>query len=204
MVNAQKSMEKILENIKLKKITSDLLLHVCCAPCGSYVLDYLSNYFSNISCFFYNPNIYPESEYKLRLLNLENLVEQLKPINGNGDIKILNGDYDLEKFYSVAEAYSNEPEGGKRCYNCIKLRLEETAKVASEEKFDYFATTLTVSPHKNATMINDLAENLSQKYNVKYLPSDFKKKDGFKKSILLSKKFNLYRQNYCGCEYSIR
>ena len=192
--NYQKVMEQILKNIN----GESLLLHSCCAPCSSYVIGLLSNYFK-ITVFYYNPNISPEEEYQKRVK------EQIKFINSlttKYRVDFIEGDYEHKKFLEISNGLENEKEGGKRCFKCYRQRLEKTAILAKSQKYDYFCTTLSVSPYKNANKLNEIGKELEQKYNVKYLYSDFKKKDGYKKSIELSKKYNLYRQDYCGCKFS--
>ena len=175
-----------------------ILLHSCCGPCSSYVITYLKDYF-DITVLYYNPNIEPESEY------IKRKNEQIKLINLlNANIKLLDIDYDNEAFRNKVVGYESEKEGGARCHLCYELRLDKTASLAKENNYEYFCTTLTVSPYKNAKVVNELGEMLEKKYNIKWLYSDFKKEDGYKKSIELSKKYNLYRQDYCGCKYSIR
>ena len=196
-INYQLLLDETIEKIKESDYKPKLLLHVCCAPCSSYVLDYLANYF-NISLFFYNPNIAPIEEYDKRIIELNRFVDEF-----NKDIKIIPGNYNNNLYEEMIKGLENEPEGGKRCIKCFHLRLEETAKKAKELNFDYFTTTLSISPYKNATTLNSIGKNLEHKYNIKYLYSDFKKKDGYKKSIELSNKYQLYRQDYCGCIYSI-
>lgn len=202
LVNFQKILEEIIEDIKFEMNHPTLLLHSCCAPCSTYVLDYLMKYFK-ITVFYYNPNIYPRAEYEKRLANQKKLIIQM---NGefNSKINFIEGEYCNMEFCKNFMGLELEPEGGKRCELCYRLRLEATAKMAYKNKFDYFTTTLTVSPHKNAQTINDIGKDLANKYNVKYLFSDFKKKEGYKKSIELSRKYELYRQNYCGCVFSKR
>lgn len=196
--NYQVKLEEIIkENQELKKIPT-LLLHSCCAPCSSYVLEYLTNYFK-ITIFYYNPNIYPYDEYKKRLSEQIRLINSL-PVKNK--IDILYCDYDNNKFENIVKGLENEKEGGNRCHKCYELRLEKTAITAKENNFDYFSTTLTVSPYKNSNILNEIGDVLSKKYNIKYLYSDFKKKEGYKRSIELSKMYDLYRQNYCGCIYS--
>lgn len=188
-------MEEQLENIKTG---STLLLHACCAPCSSAVLERLSSFFK-ITIIYYNPNITEEKEYLKRLEELKNFIKKIKtkyPIN------IIDTRYDPQEFYTIAKGLEKEKERGKRCYECYKLRLEETAKVAKEKNYDFFATTLTLSPYKKTDWINEIGNNLSSKYQTNYLYSDFKKKNGYQRSIELSKKYNLYRQDYCGCIYS--
>ena len=196
--NFQKEMDKLIEQNLKDGITPSLLLHSCCAPCSSYVLEYLSQFF-NITVLYYNPNISPKDDYLYRLQEEKRLISEMKFKN---PVKILDCDYNADEFFVVAKGLEKEPEGGKRCEKCFDLRLDFTAKTAKENKFDYFATTLTISPLKNANLINQIGESLAEKYNVKYLSSDFKKKEGYKRSIILSKEYNLYRQNYCGCVFS--
>lgn len=196
--NYQKEMDLIITQNQKDGITPSLLLHSCCAPCSSYVLEYLSEYFL-ITVLYYNPNISPKEEYFYRLNEEKRLISEMKFKNS---VSILDCDYEAEEFFSVSNGYEKEPEGGKRCEKCFDLRLDFTAKTAKEKFFDYFATTLTISPLKNAPLINSIGEKLQEKYNVKYLCSDFKKKEGYKRSIALSKEYNLYRQNYCGCVFS--
>ena len=187
--------ENILNNLKEKK---KLLLHSCCAPCSSYVISYLSNYF-DITILYYNPNIYPYKEYKKRKDEQIKLINEIHTIN---KLDIIDCDYDNELYDELIKGMENEPERGKRCRVCYLMRMEKTALIAKNNDYDYFCTTLSVSPYKNADWINEFGKELEKKYNIKWLYSDFKKKDGYKESILLSKKYNLYRQNYCGCIYS--
>ena len=187
--------EDILNNLNGKK---KLLLHSCCGPCSSYVISYLTNYF-DITILYYNPNIYPYDEY------LKRKQEQIKLINEidcSNNLDIMDCDYDNDLYEKCIIGLENEPERGNRCMVCYNLRMEKTAKMAKEYNYDYFCTTLSVSPYKNAEWINEIGEKLQNKYNINWLYSDFKKKDGYKQSILLSKKYNLYRQDYCGCIYS--
>lgn len=195
-MNYQKELDSILENLDSNNKT--LLLHSCCAPCSSYVLEYLSSYFK-ITVLYYNPNISPVEEYNKRKEEQIRLINEL-----NKDIKIMDVNYENELFEKIAHGLENEKEGGARCKKCYYLRLEKTALTAKENNFDYFATTLTVSPYKNSTAINEIGKFLEEKYQVKYLCSDFKKKEGYKRSIELSKIYGLYRQDYCGCIYSKR
>lgn len=196
-IDYQKKLEDILEKIDKPK---KLLLHSCCAPCSSYVLLYLTKYF-DISIFYYNPNITEEDEFKKRLNEQIRLINEITKEN---KIDIIEGKYEKEKFEETINGLENEKEGGARCFKCYRLRMEETAKLAKELEYDYFTTTLSISPYKNAAKLNEIGEQLEKEYNVKYLYADFKKKDGYKKSIELSKKYNLYRQDYCGCTYSKR
>ena len=186
------------EIIKNLNTTPNLLLHSCCAPCSSYVISYLSDYF-NITVLYYNPNISPKEEYEIRKKEQIRLIDELKTKN---KVSFIDCDYDNETYEKQIKGLEQEKEGGKRCYKCFLLRLEKTASLAHEYNYDFFTTTLSVSPYKNSYVLNDIGDMLEKKYNVKWLYSDFKKKDGYKKSIELSKKYNLYRQNYCGCIYS--
>lgn len=185
----QKQLEKIPPGTKL-------FLHACCAPCSSTVLERLGNIFT-ISIFYYNPNITEKAEYDKRVVEIKKFIAKFKT---KYPISLIEGNYEPEKFFAIAKNLENEQERGKRCYKCYKLRLEETAKVAEELGFPYFATTLTLSPYKNSDWLNEIGEGLN--YNTTYLYSDFKKHNGYKRSIELSKEYDLYRQNYCGCIYS--
>lgn len=196
-MNYQLVLDKTIDSIN--GTFPSLLLHVCCAPCSSYVLTYLSNYF-DITVLYYNPNISPYDEYLKRLNEEKKLIKELN----NDHIHIMECDYDNVLFDEMALGLENVPEGGVRCYNCFRLRLEKTALLAKKFNFDYFTTTLTISPLKNSRVLNSIGGELGDKYGVKYLFSDFKKREGYKTSIVLSKKYNLYRQDYCGCIYSKR
>ncbi len=197
-LNYQKELDKILEELAEAGTVPRLLLHSCCAPCSSYVLEYLSEYFS-ITVYYYNPNIYPESEYEKRINEQQSLLLRM-PFHH--PVSFLAGPYEKEKFYAMAKGLETEEEGGSRCMKCYELRLSEAARVAKEGGFDYFTTTLSISPQKNAQALNAIGLRLADEYGVKYLVSDFKKKDGYKRSIELSREYDLYRQNYCGCEFS--
>ena len=175
-----------------------ILLHSCCAPCSSHVISVLKDYF-DITIFYYNPNISPIQEYEKRKQEQISFIKQL-----DCGIKIMDCDYDNDVYEECIKGLENEKEGGARCLKCFRLRLEKTAKLASINNFDYFCTTLTVSPYKNSQVINNIGKELMNIYNVKWLYSDFKKEEGYKHSIVLSKQYNLYRQDYCGCIYSIR
>ena len=194
-MNYEKLME---EQILNSKEGSSLLLHACCAPCSSAVLERLASHFK-ISILYYNPNITEEKEYQKRLDELRKFISKL---NFKYQINIIDSRYEPKEFFQIAKGLEKEKERGKRCYKCYELRLEETAKVAKEKNFDFFATTLTLSPYKMTSWLNEIGENLSEKYQANYLYSDFKKKNGYKRSIELSKEYNLYRQDYCGCIYS--
>jgi len=196
--NYQKVLEKELEKIKSSNITPNILLHSCCGPCSSYVIEYLTNYF-NITILYYNPNISPISEYEKRKKEQIRLINTIPKVN---KIDILDCDYDNDIYEEAVKGLEFEPERGKRCTKCFNLRLNKTAELAKNNNFDYFGTTLTVSPYKNSKLLNEIGKNLEEKYKIKYLYSDFKKNNGYKRSIELSKKYNLYRQNYCGCIYS--
>lgn len=195
-VNYQKQLDKIIE--ELRDEVPSLLLHTCCAPCSSYCIEYLAEYF-NITVLYYNPNIYPEAEYLKRKAEQKRLISEMKT---KYPVKMLDCDFESEKFYEMAKGMENCREGGERCFKCYRLRLQKTAIEAKKNGFDYFTTSLTISPLKNAQKINEIGEELAIEYNVKWLPSDFKKREGYKRSIELSKAFNLYRQNYCGCIFS--
>ncbi len=193
--NAQKNMDKLIEGLNSVPV---LLIHACCAPCSSYVIEYLSQYF-HINILYYNPNITDEDEYKYRLSEEERLINEL-PVKY--PVKLIAGDYNPDIYLNAVKGLENESEGGKRCEVCFELRLREAAEKCREIGADYFLTTLTISPLKNAEKINAIGERIAEEYGVKYLPSDFKKKNGYKRSIELSKEYNLYRQNYCGCVFS--
>ena len=196
--NYQLKLDKELLRLSSKERRPRLLLHVCCAPCSSYVLEYLSKYFE-ITAFFYNPNISPKSEYDYRAEELIRLTKEM-PLPHPVTCRI--EDYDSSAFLAIAKSLESEPEGGERCTACYRLRLTETAKIAAAEKYDYFTTTLSISPLKDAARLNSIGGDLSQEYGVPYLYSDFKKREGYKRSIQLSSTYNLYRQDYCGCVFS--
>lgn len=197
-INYQKQLDKIIE--ELGDEVPSLLLHTCCAPCSSYCIEYLAEYF-NITVLYYNPNIYPEAEYLKRKAEQKRLISEMKT---KYPVKMLDCDFESEKFYQMVKGMENCREGGERCFKCYRLRLQKTAIEAKKNGFDYFTTSLTISPLKNAQKINEIGEELAIEYNVKWLPSDFKKREGYKRSIELSKEYNLYRQNYCGCVFSKR
>ena len=199
-INYQKELDKVIDSLKAKECVPRLLLHSCCAPCSSYVLEYLSEFFE-IVIFYYNPNIYPESEYYMRLAEQQKLIRDM---HFKHPVSFLAGDYDRERFYEMVRGMENLKEGGARCFKCYELRLRETAEQAVKSGFDYFTTTLSISPMKNAQTLNSIGLEIAEEYGVKYLTSDFKKKNGYKRSTELSKKYGLYRQDYCGCEYSLQ
>ncbi|MDD6878710.1 MAG: epoxyqueuosine reductase QueH [bacterium] len=197
-MNYQKELEKIIEKVKLLDYVPTLLLHSCCAPCSSYVLEYLSNYFK-ITIFYYNPNIYPQEEFNKRVEEQIRLINEL-PVKNK--VSFIKGKYDNGKYEQMIKGLEQEKEGSSRCFICYRLRLEETAKIAKKNNFDFFTTTLSISPYKNSSKLNEIGYELQKIYNVNYLFADFKKNNGYKRSIELSKIYNLYRQDYCGCIYS--
>ena len=196
-MNYDLEMEKQIKDISEG---TKLLLHACCAPCSSAVLERLGNYFE-VYIFYYNPNITDKNEYDKRIEEIKKLISL---IDTKYEVSLIEGNYEPAKFMEMAKGLESEPERGKRCYKCYSLRLEETARIADELGFNYFCTTLTLSPHKNSNWINEIGKNLDNKYQAHYLYSDFKKKNGYKRSIELSKIYDLYRQDYCGCVYSKR
>ncbi len=199
-INYQKKLENIIERNKREDILPSLLLHSCCAPCSSYTIEYLSDYFK-ISVLYYNPNISPRKEYEKRKAEQIRLIQSMPVKN---DVNFADCDYDCNEFFKIAKGYEDCREGGERCFRCYEQRLRRTAQEAQKGGYDYFCTTLSISPLKNAQKINEIGERLSEEYGVLWLPSDFKKREGYKRSIELSKEYNLYRQNFCGCVYSRR
>ena len=205
-VNYQKELDRILEELKDREEEAAeapytpprLLLHSCCAPCSSYVLEYLSEYFK-ITDFFFNPNIEPEPEYRHREEELKRLIGEM---HLKYPVTLVSGNYDPHRFYDAVRGLEKIPEGGDRCFACYRLRMEEAAELAAEGGYDYFTTTLSISPLKRADKINEIGAELAAKYGVKHLPSDFKKKGGYQRSVVLSKEYGLYRQDYCGCVFS--
>jgi|SRR5574344_127103 hypothetical protein len=196
--NFQLELDGIIKDDTEAGIVPTVLLHSCCAPCSSYTLEYLSQYF-NVTVYYYNPNIYPEEEYHKRVVEIERLIRELPATH---PISLVEGDYNPRDFYEIAKGLEKAPEGGERCRACYRLRLEHAAMIAKERGCDYFTTTLTISPLKRSDVINGIGEEIAGKYGVRFLPSDFKKRGGFLRSIQLSKDYNLYRQNYCGCIFS--
>lgn len=194
--NYQKELDKVILSLNGRRPT--LLLHSCCAPCSSYVLEYLSQYFQ-IILFYYNPNISPESEYRYRVAELQRLVKEM-PLDSA--VQMIEGEYDPNVFLNAVKGMETEPEGGERCKICYRLRLEEAARMAQELGCEYVTTTLSISPMKNASALNQIGGELADAYGVKYLYSDFKKRNGYKRSIELSAQYQLYRQDYCGCVFS--
>ncbi len=199
-LNYQKELEKLIEGVQKSGKVPRLFLHSCCAPCSSYVMEYLSQYFA-ITVFYYNPNIFPQEEYAKRVEEMKRLIGEMKFLH---PVEFLEGVYEPEKFFEMAKGLEKVPEGGERCFRCYRLRMEEAARLAAEGRYDYFTTTLSISPLKNAGKINEIGEELSKIYQISHLPSDFKKKNGYKRSIELSKEHELYRQDYCGCVFSRR
>lgn len=196
--NYQNKMEEIITRNQAQKKIPSLLLQACCAPCSSSVLEKISEYFY-ITILYYNPNISDATEYQKRLQEIYMLVEK---INTKYPITILSGRYNPKEFFDTVRGYEHLGEGSERCFQCYKLRLEETAQIASCQSFDYFGTTLSISPYKNSKVLNEIGKSLELKYGVSYLYADFKKKNGYQRSIELSRQYGLYRQDYCGCIYS--
>lgn len=215
-INYQKELDKILKELEEgrrpdsrdKEAAKRLFLHSCCAPCSSYVLEYLCSYFY-ITVFYYNPNISSDQEYRKRVEEQKRLIRaydrEMEVGTRRGyPIEIVEGDYEPRRFYEAVKGYEDCPEGSERCFRCFGLRLRETARRAKEGNFDCFCTTLTISPLKNARKLNEIGLELSAEYGVPWLPSDFKKRNGYQRSVELSAEYGLYRQNYCGCGYSLR
>ena len=203
-INYQKELEKEIKKWSELKSSPTILLHSCCAPCSCYCLEYLSNY-ARITAYYYNPNITDENEYRHRVTELKRLVEEMFSETEKTNVykpNVIEGKYDPNSFYNIAKGLEAEPECGRRCIKCYELRLRKTAEEAVRGGYDYYTTTLTISPLKDAQILNRLGIKLGEEYGVKYLPSDFKKNGGYQRSIELSKEYNLYRQNFCGCEYS--
>lgn len=196
--NYTKELERLIQKLQQEGKVPRLLLHACCAPCSSAVLEYLSQYFA-ITLLYYNPNIAPLEEYQKREAELRRLVSQMKFTH---PVELLPCQYDGQAFVQAARGLEGEPEGGKRCEACFRLRLRYAAQEAARLRFDYYTTTLSISPMKNAPLLNQLGEEIGREFGVAHLPSDFKKKDGYKRSVQLSKEYDLYRQDYCGCAFS--
>ena len=198
--NFQKELETIIEQNEKDGVVPSLLLHSCCAPCSSYCLEYLSRYFK-ITVLYYNPNLYPAEEYDRRVSEQRRLIAALPSEN---EISLVEMRGEPEEFYLAVKGLEHIREGGERCFACFRLRLERAAEYAEKNGFDYFTTTLTISPLKNAEKLNEIGEEVAERFNVRHLPSDFKKKNGYKRSVELSKTYELYRQDYCGCVFSKR
>ncbi len=197
-VNYQLKMEEIIRNNCSETKVPSVLLHSCCAPCSSYCIECLAKYFA-ITVFYDNPNIYPEEEYWMRVKEQKRFIEQFPTRH---PVAFLEGSYEPERFYEMAHGMEALPEGDRRCYACYELRLKDTAKQAKAGGFDYFTTTLSISPMKNASWLNEIGQRLEQEYGISYLYSDFKKKNGYKRSTEISKEYEMYRQYYCGCVFS--
>lgn len=198
-INYQIETDKIINKIPMNKAPR-LFLHSCCAPCSSYTLEYLSEYFE-ITVFYFNPNISPQEEFEKRFSEQERLISLLPAKNR---ITLVKGEYNHSDFLEIARGLEDVKEGGERCFRCYRQRLEKTAQLAAEQGYDYFCTTLSISPLKNSQKINEIGFEVGEKYGVKWLPSDFKKREGYKRSIELSREYDLYRQNFCGCIFSKR
>lgn len=199
-INYQKKLDALISDLQKSGDIPKLLLHSCCAPCSSYVLEYLSQYFK-ITVFYYNPNIYPEEEYSRRVEEQKRLINSMPAKN---KIDFIERGYDPQEFYDCVKGLEHIPEGGERCFACYRLRLERAAELAKELGADYFTTTLSISPYKNAAKLNEISEELGELYSVSALPADFKKREGYKRSCQLSAEYGLYRQDYCGCVFSKR
>ena len=199
-MNYQKELDNLIEKLVEQQYRPKLLIHSCCAPCSSYVLEYLSRYFE-ITIFYFNPNIYPEAEYIRRVEEQKQLIQAMPLFS---KVQFQQGEYQPREYYQAIKGLEEEPEGGKRCFVCYEMRLREAAQLAVEGGFEFFTTTLSISPHKKSEKLNEIGSKLAAEFGVAYLPSDFKKKNGYKRSIELSKEYNLYRQDYCGCIFSIR
>ena len=199
-INYQKELDKLISGFNKEGVVPSLLLHSCCGPCSSYCIEYLSQYF-NVTVFYYNPNIYPDDEYYHRVKEQKRFIEAFPTKH---PVAFIEGDYDKDHFYEIAKGLEHEPEKGARCHKCYDLRLRRTAFVAKEKGFDFFTTTLTISPMKDSQVLNEIGIRISDEVGVKWLPSDFKKKEGYKRSTELSKEYDMYRQDYCGCVFSFR
>ena len=198
--NYQKELDAVIEQVTKEGRVPSLLLHSCCGPCSSYVLEYLSRYFA-ITVFYYNPNIYPPEEYEHRVKEQQRFIAEC---TFDHPVQFVAGDYEPERFYDAVRTLEDCPEGGERCFMCYRLRLAEAAKLADELGCDYFTTTLSISPHKNAAKLNEIGEELAGITKARHLPSDFKKRGGYKRSVELSAEHGMYRQDYCGCVFSKR
>lgn len=197
-VNYQKELDKLIVGFEKEGFVPSLLLHSCCGPCSSYCIEYLSQYF-NITVFYYNPNIYPDEEYYHRVKEQQRFIKEFPTKH---PVSFIEGDFDKESFYLIAKGLETEPEKGIRCHKCYELRLRRTAEVCKKKSFDFFTTTLTISPMKDSQILNEIGFRLADELGIKWLPSDFKKKEGYKRSTELSRNYNMYRQDYCGCVFS--
>lgn len=198
--NLQKELESIINKAQLAGKRPKLLLHACCAPCSSHCMEYLNNYF-DITIYFYNPNIDNEKEYKLRVAEEKRLIQEM---NLAFKVEFVEGRYEPKKFHKLVKGHEKDKEGDERCHICYEMRLLDSAKFAKDNNFDYFTTSLSISPMKNSLILCEIGEKIANDMGVAYLPSDFKKKEGYKRSVELSKQYNLYRQDYCGCSFSRR
>lgn len=198
--NYQKILDETIAGLEEKGEVPKLLLHSCCAPCSSYVLEYLSNYFY-ITVLYYNPNIYPEDEYYHRAAEQKRFIKEFPT---KYPVTYVEGNFEPERFYETVKGYENIREGGERCFRCYELRLREAAEYAKKLNCDYFTTTLSISPMKNAVKLNEIGGRLAEEYGIPYLYSDFKKRDGYKRSTVISAEYGMYRQDYCGCVFSKR
>ena len=199
--NYQKELDQLISEIETEGKVPTLFLHSCCAPCSSYCIEYLSQFFA-ITVFYYNPNIYPDEEYYHRVKEQQRFIEQFPTKH---PVSFIEGDFEKDRFYSeVARGLEDEPERGARCAKCFALRLGETAKRAEALDFDYFATTLTISPQKDVELINEIGEQIGREEGIAYLPTEFRKRNGYLRSTQISKEYDMYRQDYCGCVYSKR
>ncbi len=196
--NYKKELDDYMASLKAEGKTPSLLLHSCCAPCSSHCIEYLSECF-NITVFYFNPNIYPEEEYRMRAKEQKSFIERFPAKN---EVSFIEGEYDTKAFYDMAKGLEDVKEGGERCFKCYELRLRETAELAKKLNFDLFTTTLSISPLKNAEKLNEIGGKLAEEYGVGYLFSDFKKGEGYKRSTEISREYGMYRQDYCGCVYS--
>jgi len=197
-INFQKELDKLILKLQEQGKVPTLLLHSCCAPCSSYVIEYLSQYF-HLTVFYYNPNISELEEYKKRVEEQKRLISEFP---AKYKVDFLEGTYDNENYNKIVSGFEDCKEGGERCFLCYDMRIRETAIVAKKGGFDYFTTTLSISPLKNSAKLNEIGHKIGIEYGIEYLLSDFKKKEGYKRSIELSKEYHLYRQNYCGCKFS--
>jgi len=199
-INYQKELDNLIANLVKEGQVPSLLLHSCCGPCSTYCIEYLSQYF-HVTVFYYNPNIYPDDEYYHRVKEQQKFIAAFPT---KYPVSFIEGDYDKESFYAIAKGLEQEPEKGARCHKCYDLRLRRTAEVAKEKEFDFFTTTLTISPMKDSQVLNQIGLKVAEEVGVHWLPSDFKKKEGYKRSCELSLEYDMYRQDYCGCVYSYR
>ena len=199
-INYQKLCEEEISKASAGERVPSVLLHSCCAPCSSYCIEYLSQYF-HVTVFYYNPNIYPDSEYYHRVKEQQEFINRFP---AKYPVGFIEGDFDTQEFYKAAKGLEQEPERGARCTECFRLRLGRTAEVAVEKGFDYFTSTLTISPMKDAALLNRIGSEMGEAHGVKWLPSDFKKKNGYLRSCQLSREYGIYRQDYCGCVFSYK